>query len=121
MVQMAEEEVCPESDDPDKREAMWRTHIEIAARGGPDMLLPIFEATDRDGADLLPGGAARYDRPAGHVGARRGASTPRRRPNIMVKLPGTAEGIEAVRILTAGGRADQCNAWLHGGATGGDR
>ena len=25
------------------------------------------------------------------------------RPNIMVKLPGTAEGIEAVRILTAEG------------------
>ncbi len=30
----------------DVREAMWRTHIEIAARGA-DMLAPIFEATDR--------------------------------------------------------------------------
>ena len=83
------------------REAMWRTHIEIAARGA-DMLAPIFEATDRrrgqiccqvDPRDLT-------DLPAMRAQARRIHAA---RPNIMVKLPGTAEGIEAVRILTAEG------------------
>ena len=80
---------------------MWRTHIEIAARGA-DMLAPIFEATDRrrgqiccqvDPRDLT-------DLPAMLAQARRIHAA---RPNIMVKLPGTAEGIEAVRILTAEG------------------
>ena len=87
--------------DLDAREAMWRTHIEIAARGA-DMLRPIFEATDRrrgqiccqvDPRDLT-------DLAAMLVQARRIHAA---RSNIMVKLPGTAEGIEAVRILTAEG------------------
>ncbi len=94
-------EVYPVSDAPEAREAMWRTHIEVAARGA-DMLLPIFEATDRrrgqiccqvDPRDLT-------DLPAMLDQARRIHAA---RPNIMVKLPGTAEGIEAVRILTAEG------------------
>ncbi len=83
------------------REAMWRTHIEVAARGA-DMLAPIFEASGRrlgqiccqvDPRDLT-------DLPAMLAQARRIHAA---RPNIMVKLPGTAEGIEAVRILTAEG------------------
>ena len=87
--------------DLDVREAMWRTHIEIAARGA-DMLMPIFEATNRrhgqiccqvDPRDLT-------DLPAMLAQARRIHVA---RPNIMVKLPGTAEGIQAVRILTAEG------------------
>jgi transaldolase len=87
--------------DLDAHEAMWRTHIKIAARGA-DMLRPIFEATDRrrgqiccqvDPRDLT-------DLPAMLAQARRIHAA---RPNIMVKLPGTAEGIEAVRILTAEG------------------
>ena len=66
------------------------------------MLTPIFEATDRrrgqiccqvDPRDLT-------DLPAMLAQARRIHAA---RPNIMVKLPGTAEGIEAVRILTAEG------------------
>jgi transaldolase len=87
--------------DLDAHEAMWRTHIEIAARGA-DMLRPIFEATNRrrgqiccqvDPRDLT-------DLAAMLAQARRIHAA---RPNIMVKLPGTAEGIEAVRILTAEG------------------
>ncbi len=83
------------------REALWRTHIEVAARGA-DMLAPIFEASGRrlgqiccqvDPRDLT-------DLPAMLDQARRIHAA---RPNIMVKLPGTAEGIEAVRILTAEG------------------
>ena len=85
----------------DVGEALWRTHIEVAARGA-DMLAPIFAATDRregqiccqvDPRDLT-------DLPAMLAQARRIHAA---RPNIMVKLPGTAEGIEAVRILTAEG------------------
>jgi transaldolase len=89
------------ADSLDAREAMWRTHIEVAARGA-DMLMPIFEATDRrrgqiccqvDPRDLT-------DLPAMLAQARRIHAA---RPNIMVKLPGTREGIECVRLLTAEG------------------
>ena len=103
----------------DAREAMWRTHIEVAARGA-DMLAPIFEATDRrrgqiccqvDPRDLT-------DLPAMLAQARRIHAA---RPNIMVKLPGTAEGIEAVPHPDRRGHADERHAGVHRGATGGDR
>ena len=86
---------------PDAREAMWRTHIEIAARGA-DMLAPIFEATDRRCGQICCQVDPRdmTDVNAMVAQARRIHAA---RPNIMVKLPGTAEGIEAVRILTAEG------------------
>lgn len=83
------------------REALWRLFIEVAARGA-DMLMPIFKASDRlrgqiccqvDPRDMT-------DVPAMVEQARRIHAA---RPNIMVKLPGTAEGIECVRILTAEG------------------
>jgi transaldolase len=91
----------PSAGNLDAREAMWRTHIEIAARGA-DMLAPIFQATDGrrgqiccqvDPRDLT-------DLPAMLAQAQRIHAA---RPNIMVKLPGTREGIECVRLLTAEG------------------
>jgi transaldolase len=84
-----------------ERDAMWRVFIEVAARGAA-MLDPIFQATDHcrgqiccqvDPRDL-------EDLPAMVEQARRIHAA---RPNIMIKLPGTREGIEAVRILTAEG------------------
>ena len=87
------------SDDP--RAGLWSLFIEVAARGA-DMLAPIFEASDRrrgqiccqvDPRDLT-------DLTAMLAQARRIHAA---RPNIMVKMPGTAEGIEGVRILTAEG------------------
>jgi transaldolase len=85
----------------DPREAMWRVFVEVAAAGA-DRLAPIFEASGRrmgqiccqvDPRDLC-------DVDAMVAQARRIHAA---RPNIMVKMPGTQEGIEGVRILTAEG------------------
>jgi transaldolase len=85
----------------DPREAMWRVFVEVAAAGA-DRLAPIFEASGRrmgyiccqvDPRDLC-------DLDAMVAQARRIHAA---RPNIMVKMPGTQEGIEGVRILTAEG------------------
>lgn len=87
--------------DAGSREAMWRVFVEVAAAGA-DMLAPIFEASGRrrgqiccqvDPRDLC-------DVDAMVAQARRIHAA---RPNIMVKMPGTQEGIEGVRILTAEG------------------
>ena len=76
---------------------MWRFHIEVAARGA-DMLAPIFEATGhRRGQIYCQVNRDMTDVDAMLAQARRIHAA---RPNIMVKLPGTAAGIEAVRILT---------------------
>lgn len=92
---------APGATDPGNREAMWRLFIEVAAQGA-DMLWPICEASGygrgqiccqvdpRDMTDL----EAMLDQ------ARRIHAA---RPNLMVKMPGTKEGIEGVRILTAEG------------------
>lgn len=83
------------------REAMWRLFIEVAARGA-DRLGAIFEASGYrrgqiccqvDPRDLT-------DLDAMLAQARRIHAA---RPNIMVKMPGSREGIEGVRILTAEG------------------
>jgi len=82
-------------------EALWRLFIEIAARGA-DMLAPVFAASDRCRGQICcqvdPRDMTNVD--AMLVQARRIHAA---RPNIMVKLPGTAEGIECVRLLTAEG------------------
>lgn len=91
----------PAPGDLDAREAMWRTHIEVAARGA-DMLAPIFEASGRRLGQICcqvdPRDLTNVD--AMLAQARRIHAA---RPNIMVKLPGTREGIECVRVLTAEG------------------
>ena len=83
------------------KEAMWRLFIEIAVRGA-DRLATIFEASGHrrgqiccqvDPRDLT-------DLDAMLAQARRIHAA---RPNIMVKMPGSKEGIEGVRILTSEG------------------
>ncbi len=83
------------------RELMWRLFIEVAARGA-DLLCPIFNGSNfrcgqiccqvdpRDLTDLA----------AMLTQARRISAA---RPNIMVKMPGSREGIEGVKILTQEG------------------
>ena len=83
------------------QEAMWRLFIAVAARGA-DRLALIFEASGYrrgqiccqvDPRDLT-------DLDAMLAQARRIHAA---RPNIMVKMPGSKEGIEGVRILTSEG------------------
>ena len=83
------------------KEAMWRVFIEVAARGA-DMLSPIFESSGHCQGQIC----CQVDpRDMTHLEAM--LSQARRihaaRPNIMVKMPGTKEGVEGVRILTAEG------------------
>ncbi len=82
-------------------EGLWRLFIEVAAQGA-DRLSEIFAASNRCRGQIccqvdprdMTGLAAMLEQ------ARRIHSA---RPNIMVKLPGTREGIDAVRILSAEG------------------
>jgi len=83
------------------KEAMWRLFIEIAASGA-DLLAPIFEGSGYHQGQICcqvdPRDLTNLE--AMLVQARRIHAA---RPNIMVKMPGTQEGIEGVRILTAEG------------------
>jgi transaldolase len=89
--------------DPDlsAKEAMWRLFIEVATRGA-NMLATIFETSGyRQGqicCQVDPRDMTDLD--AMLIQARRIHAA---RPNLMVKMPGTKEGIEGVRILTAEG------------------
>jgi transaldolase len=83
------------------REAMWRLFIEVAARGA-GMLGPIAAASTYHRGQICCQVDPRdlTDMEAMVSQARRIHAA---RPNIMVKMPGTKEGIEGVRILTAAG------------------
>jgi transaldolase len=82
-------------------EAMWRIFIEVAARGA-DMLRPIFDASGHRHGQICCQVDPRQmtDLEAMLDQARRIHAA---RPNLMIKMPGTLEGIEGVRTLTAEG------------------
>jgi transaldolase len=83
------------------KEALWRLFIEVAARGA-DRLGMIFEASGYRRGQICcqvdPRDLTNLD--AMLAQARRIHAA---RPNIMVKMPGSKEGIEGVRILTSEG------------------
>lgn len=85
----------------DSKEAMWRLFIEVARRGA-EMLGPIHEASGGKLGQIC----CQVD-PRDMTNLEAMLAQARRihaaRPNIMVKMPGTQEGIEGVRILTAEG------------------
>ena len=80
---------------------LWPLFIEIAAQGA-DRLTEIFEASGRKRGQICCQVDPRdmTDVEAMVTQARRIHAA---RPNIMVKMPGTREGIEGVRMLTAEG------------------
>ena len=83
------------------RQVAWETFKEIV-RAGSELLLPVYEAS-----------GARYGYICGQVDPRLNDDTAAMvaqaldlhaaSPNIMIKMPGTAAGIEGVRLLTAKG------------------
>ena len=85
----------------DANEAMWRLFIEVAARGA-DRLAPIHEGSGYRRGYICCQVDPRQltDLEAMLAQARRIHGT---RPNLMVKMPGSKEGIEGVRILTSEG------------------
>ncbi len=82
-------------------ELMWRLFVEVAARGA-DLLRPIFEASKFQRGQIC---CQVHPRDLTDLGAM--LTQARRihgaRPNIMVKMPGSKEGIDGVRILTREG------------------
>ena len=81
----------------------WETFAEVAKRGA-DMLLPIFEASGQRYGYIC----AQVDPRLNHdteIMVQQGLDLNARSPNIMIKMPGTAEGIEGVRRLAALGVA----------------
>ena len=83
------------------REAMWRVFIEVAAAGA-DRLARIFEASGRRMGQICCQVDPR-DMTDAHAMVGQARRIHAARPNIMVKMPGTKEGIEGVRILTGQG------------------
>jgi len=79
----------------------WETYKEIARRGA-EMLLPLFEASGKTHGFF----SAQTDPRLRHDVERmvaQGAELHALAPNVMIKVPGTAEGYEVIRRLTARG------------------
>jgi transaldolase len=83
------------------REAMWRLFVEVAARGA-DRLAAIFEASDCQRGQICCQVDPR-DITNGYAMLAQAHRVHAARPNIMVKMPGSKEGIDGVRILTSEG------------------
>ncbi len=88
-------------DAPSAKELLWRTYEEVLRRG-TKMLAPLWEESD-----------GRYGHICGQVDPRdlmdtdlmvaQGQRLHAVSPNVMIKMPGTREGIEGIRILSSMG------------------
>jgi len=79
----------------------WETYKEIARRGAK-VFLPQFEASRRKYGFVSAQADPRLRRNADQMVAQ-GVELHGLSPNIMIKIPGTAEGYDAIRRLTARG------------------
>lgn len=79
----------------------WETYKEIARRGAL-MLLPLFEASGKAYGFLSAQTDPRLRHDVEKM-AVQGAELHALAPNVMIKVPGTAEGYEVIRRLTARG------------------
>jgi len=85
----------------DAEAIFWETYKEIARRGA-EIFMPQFEAGRRKYGFLSAQADPRSRHDADQM-TRQGIELHGLSPNIMIKIPGTAEGYEAIRRLTARG------------------
>ncbi len=84
----------------------WRTYLEVV-RTGAEALRPQWEATGGRRGYLSGQVDPRYADEAGLM-FRQGLEIAAQGPNVMVKCPGTAAGLEVIHRLTALGLATNC-------------
>jgi transaldolase len=85
----------------DAEAVFWETYKEIARRGA-GVLLPLFEASGKTHGFFSAQTDPRLRHDVEKMVAQ-GVELHALAPNVMVKIPGTAEGYEAIRKLTARG------------------
>jgi len=85
----------------DAERVFWETYKEIAGRGAR-LLLPLFEASGKTHGFFSAQTDPRLRHDVEGMVAQ-GLELHALAPNVMIKIPGTAEGYEAIRRLTARG------------------
>ncbi len=92
--------------DEDVEVLYWKTYLEVVRRGS-DMIMPIWEATDHR-RGYLSGQVDPRNTLNEELMFKQALEILDQNPNVMVKCPGTAEGIRVIRRLTAMGIATNC-------------
>ncbi len=90
----------------DEEFLFWKTYIEVVRRGS-EMMKPIWESSSHRYGYLSGQVDPRYPQNE-ELMFRQALEIASQNPNVMVKCPGTAEGIRVLRRLTAMGIATNC-------------
>jgi len=84
----------------------WKTYLEVVRRG-TDMMKPIWEASNHK-LGYLSGQVDPRNPLNEELMVKQALELAAQNPNVMIKCPGTAEGIRLLRRLTAMGIATNC-------------
>ena len=84
----------------------WKTYLEVVRRG-TDMMKPIWEASNHK-LGYLSGQVDPRNSLNEELMFKQALELAAQNPNVMIKCPGTAEGIRLLRRLTARGIATNC-------------
>ncbi len=84
----------------------WKTYLEVVRRG-TDMMKPIWEASNHK-LGYLSGQVDPRNPLNEELMVKQALELAAQNPNVMIKCPGTAEGIRLLRYLTARGIATNC-------------
>jgi len=84
----------------------WKTYLEVVRRG-TDMMKPIWEASNHK-FGYLSGQVDPRNPLNEELMVKQALELAAQNPNVMIKCPGTAEGIRLLRYLTARGIATNC-------------
>src|SRR5208337_4617122 len=79
----------------------WELYTEIIKRGA-EMIMGVFDSSGYKYGYISGQVDPRFDENAGEM-VKQGVMLSKISPNIMIKLPGTKEGIEAIEALTSMG------------------